>query len=182
MKKILLIFIVTLILGCANKAEVGVKSIEDHIVYKIPFDKGLILRKDGVIKIMLRFYTHQTFLLSDTAETLHAYILSTKWSVDRDCITLEKPKVFFIRVKMHPWYDFINEESIRIIKGKELFYLSGKLPSTNVNQNKGNLRELNLSFNKLPLNEVFLTSELLKYDIDYFKEVLEKNFSEFVTE
>ncbi|MBN1905102.1 MAG: hypothetical protein JW927_08400 [Deltaproteobacteria bacterium] len=180
MEKIILLFMIMLIIGCANKAKVGYEGLSTDVKYKVVYEKGLLLMQDDVLKIMLKFERKSIarFFLTDTYEDINIYILSNKYSINSGSILLENPKIFFIKYQMHSSYGYMTEKSITINKNKGKIFLSGNLLCNKLIKGDAPFDTLNLSFNKLLLTEVFSISEMFDFDI-YDKEIMHDNFNEF---
>lgn len=170
-------------MGCANKAKYELQMWPKNIVYEIPFEKGFVLMKDNVIKIMLRFHKKPLarFFMTDTYETFHVYIMSINFSTEGDTILLENPKNYFVRVQMNGSDGFMDDKSITIKKVKDRIYFSGKLVTNKIVKGDRIFANVIFSCKKLKLLEVSSISEIRKYD-PYLKEILDENFHEFYNE
>jgi hypothetical protein len=180
MKKLILLYIILLFMGCANKAKYELQMWPKNIEYEIPFKKGLVLMKEDVIKIMLLFERKPLarFFMTDTYEDINVYILANKYTIEESSILLEKPKIFFIRGQMSTSYGGMSENSITIKKDKDKIYFSGNLVTDKIINGDRIFANVIFSCEKLKLQKVSSISEMLAFDI-YNKEFLDEKFHEF---
>lgn len=169
-------------MGCANKANIEFQTWP-YGKHKVEYEKGLVLMKDDIIKIMLQFERKSLarFFLTDTHETIQIYILSKKYKIEGETILLNKPKVFFVRVQMHASYGYIDDNSITINKNKDKIIFSGKLGSNKIMKGDGIFANVIFTCKNLKLQAVSSKSEIQSYD-PYFKNILDENFPEFYSE
>jgi hypothetical protein len=132
MKKITLLFIIILFMGCANKANI-VFQTWPYSKYKVEYEKGLVLMNEDVIKTVLKFErkTLARFFLTDTYQALNIYILSNKFAIKDEYILIENPKIFYIMSKMYTSCGDMDINSIIIHKNKGKLFFSGNLVSNN---------------------------------------------------
>lgn len=176
MKTIIILSLFLLILGCGKNIDVDFDVDNKKFNYKLPFERGSILKEDGKIKIRLSFYRPNKIFTKDTNERLHIYISGDEKTLEQGS-SANRTKIFFIRVQVRPSYGYMNIEDLQIINIKtKKPKISGILISKIICPLRDNSRRIHLSFQDLPLVSVDSIDEMNKYDTEYYKKILTERF------
>lgn len=181
MKKELVILFVVLAVSCMACAQLKVNlkwPDNSEIKYHIPFKKGYVYNDNGTLKILLIFYDNGSWFATDTSETLHLYIYGKEEAFKNSGLS-NKIKAFFIKVHMWSTYGFMKINNLQLMHNKKgKMYITGHLNSGKILRLRELERELDLKFTNLPLIQVSSFEDIYNKEIDYFKKVLQENFSD----